>query len=78
MHDESNLGWKVHKFNCKKVQLSLNCYGAIGTFTDGFLRIIDNDKDFTIEDMIVEEVKRLSDNVMQSINNKEDNAGTDA
>ena len=45
MHDESNFRWKVHACNCKKEKLSVNCYGVIGIFTNGVLRIVDNNKD---------------------------------
>ena len=41
-----------------------------GTFTNGVLRIIDNDKDFISEDTIVEGLKRLIDDVIQDTKNK--------
>ena len=77
MQDERELRWKVCKHNCKKERLSLNCYGVIGTFTNGILRIINNDKDFINEDAIVEKVKKVNDDIVQAIKNKEANEATD-
>ena len=50
----------------------------IRAFTNGVLITIDNDKYFIREDTIVEEVKKLSDDVIQAIKNKEANSVTDA
>ena len=69
---------KVRKNNCKKEQLVLNCFGTIGAFANGVLRTINDDKDFVIEDMIVKEVKRLSDGIIQTSKDKEANAATHA
>ena len=44
----------MHKHDCKKQQLGLNCYGALGVFKNGGLRISENDKEF-IGDEIIEE-----------------------
>ena len=44
VHDESNLRRKVCEYNCKKQQLGLSFYGAIGVFKNRVLRIIENDK----------------------------------
>ena len=77
-HVESNLRRKVCKHNYKKQQLGLNCYGTLGVFKNGYLRIIENDKEFIGNEIIEEEVKILSEDAMQAIKNKEANAATDA
>ena len=64
MHDESNLRLKVHKNYVKKQKFGLNCYGAIDVFNRG-LRIIENGKDFIGNEIIDEEVKGLSEDVIQ-------------
>ena len=46
VHNKSNVRWKVHVCECNKEKLSKKYYGTIGTFTNGELRIIDNDEDF--------------------------------
>ena len=78
VHDEINFRRKVHACNYKKEKWSVNCYGVIGIFTHGVLRIIDNDKDFISEDAIEEEVKKLTDDVIQDIKNNEATSATDA
>ena len=78
MNDESNLRRKVHKHNCKKQQLDLKCYSVLGVFKNGGLGIIENDKEFIGNEIIEEEVKGLSEDVMQGIKNKEANVATDA
>ena len=57
VHDESNLRRKVHKHNCKKQQLGANYYGTLGVFENGGLRIIENGKEFTRDEIIEEEAK---------------------
>ena len=78
VHDESNFRRKAHVCDCKKEKLSVNFYGLIGTFKNGALRITYNGKDFISEDTIEEEVKKLSDDVIQAIENNEAIAATDA
>ena len=58
--------------------MSDHCYGMLGLFKNGYLRIIDNDKEFVCDEIIDEEGKRLSEDTMQAIKNKEANAATDA
>ena len=58
--------------------MSKNCNGAIGTFSNGVLRIIDNDKDFLSSEPTDAEGKKLSEDVIQAINNYEAAAAIDA
>ena len=44
--DHSNVRNKVHACVGKTDTLSMQCYGAIGTFSKGELRVVGNDKDF--------------------------------
>ena len=66
----------VHKGKTEK--LGKNCYGVIGTFTKGLLRIKNNNKEFYGLELTEYQVKRLSKEVIQSIENNEVIAATDA
>ena len=78
MYDESNFRRKVCKHYCKKQQLGLNVYGALGIFKNGGLRIIDNEKEFIGDEIIEKEVKALSEDTILAIKSKEVNDATDA
>ena len=78
MHDENDVRRKVHVYKFRKEKLSKNCYGAIGTFTNGVLRIIDNDKEFTRSEPMQVEGKTLSDDVVQAIKSNGAIASTEA
>ena len=65
--DKSNLRRKAFKHSCKKRQLSAQCYGILGVFQRGNLRIIESDQEFASEEIMEEEKKILSDDVIQAI-----------
>ena len=56
----------------------MQCYGVIGTFTKGVLRIKSNDKEYVRSEPIEFDSKRLIEEVTQAINNNEAIAATDA
>ena len=62
--DTINLRRKVCKYSCTKYQLSEHCYGTLGVFKIGCLRIIENDKEFTCDEIIEEEGPILSEDAM--------------
>ena len=76
--DKSNLRRKAFKCSCKKRQLSAQCCGILGVFQRGNLRIIESDQEFACDEIMEEEEKILSDDVMQAIKNKEAIAAADA
>ena len=51
----------------QETTIGFKLFCAIGVFKNGVLRIIENDKEFISDDIIVEEVKILSDGVIQAI-----------
>ena len=78
VRDESNFRRNLHAHDCKKEELSANCHGTIVTFTNGMLRMIDNDEDSMSKGTIEEEVKNISDDFIQAINDNEVIAATHA
>ena len=78
MHDKINKRRKVCTHKGKKETLSKHCYGVIGKFTNGALRMINNNKYFFSSEPIHVEGKRLSEEVIQAIMNNEAIAETDA
>ena len=56
----------------------MQCYGVIGTFAKGELRITSNDKEFLRIELIEGDGARLSAEVMQAMKNNEEIAATDA
>ena len=65
-------------YKIKKEILSKQCYDVVGTFTNGVLRTINNNKEFSSSEPMDVEWKRLSEEVIQDINNNEEIAATDA
>ena len=68
-HDEhepvkSNLRRKAFKHRYKRRHLSVQHYRTLGVIQRGTLRTIDSDQDFTYDEIMEEEVKILSDDVM--------------
>ena len=55
--DKSNLKRKVHKHSFAKQQLNAQCYGILGGFKNGYLRIIQSDKEFVSDEIMEEEEK---------------------
>ena len=56
----------------------MQCYGVLGTFSKGELRIVGNNKDFLRKELVEGDGKRLSEEVMQPIENNEVIPDTDA
>ena len=68
-HNESNNKCKVCVHQWKTENLSKYCYGLIGTFTKGALRITNNNKEFYGSELTEREGKILSEEVIQYIKN---------
>ena len=62
--DYSNLRKKVHVCTGKTNNLSMQCYGVLGTFSKGELRVVGNNKDFLIIEPVESIGRRLSEEVM--------------
>ena len=58
--------------------MSAPCHSALGVFKNACLRMIENDKEFTYDEIMEEEGKTLSEYTMQAIKNKETNDASDA
>ena len=71
---------KYGKHVCKgnKEILSMQCYGVIGTFTKGVLRITSNNKEFVRSKPTDFVGTQLSEEIIQAIKNNEAIAATDA
>ena len=55
--DEINFRQKVCKHSRAKQKLSEQCYGMLVVFKNGYLRIIESDKEFICDEIIEEEGK---------------------
>ena len=75
--DKNNLRRKVHKHSCTKHKWSAQYYGTLGVFKNGYLRIIESDKEFISDEIMEEEGKILCDDISQAIKNKEAIAASD-
>ena len=59
------------KHTCKQQHLSQQCYGILGVFNRGKLRIIESNKEFACAEESLGAGKVLSEDIIQDIKNKE-------
>ena len=47
----------MHKYSCTKHKLGAHCYGTLGVFKNGYLRIIESNKKNSSNEIMEKEVK---------------------